>query len=446
MTIRNEPLDGLVGAEHPRNWPTRKKWTTIILVSVITFNQAMSSTMFTPGIDKAMEDLQVTNPAMVKLTISIYVIGLAVGPLVMSPLSEHHGRMPVMHATNALFLVASIACAASVNLPMLLVARFVSGAANTSLGGAYVADVMPPALRQRAMNVWTVGPVLAPIVGPIVGGYVSMYTTWRWTFGILSILAAVDIMITVLFLQETYPPRLAQLKARQHQNNTTAAPLQQGPDLKTSMARPFLLLLSSPALVVVSLFLAIAYSYMYIMFTTFADVFAETYAFNPGEVGLSYLGLGIGCLLGQYSLDLFMRRYISDEPRPERNLPVLMAGSVLLALSLFWYGWALERRTHWIVPILGTAVCGFAISLFFLGVQTYIVQVYPLYVASALAASTAVRCIFGLTVPLSTPALYGRLGYGWGNSLLGFLAMAIFPAALWLWRGSKGLCKEELRQ
>ncbi|KAK2044914.1 MFS general substrate transporter [Colletotrichum somersetense] len=416
----------------------------------------MSSTIFAPGISQAMRDLHVSSTASATLAISIYVIGLAVGPLLLSPLSERYGRMPIMHGTNALFLVASVLCAASVKLPMLLVARFTAGAATVSLGGGYVADVMAPELRQRAMNVWTIGPVLAPIVGPIVGGYVSMYSTWRWTFGVLSITAALAIVGTVLFLQETYSPRLRELKARrlcQEQGDSPVrlSPGEKGQHLRTSMAKPFHLLLSSPALVVVSLFLAVAYSYMYIMFTTFTDVFAGTYGFTAGEVGLSYLGLGIGCLLGQYSLDLFMRRYLTgnhagdddddDEPQPERNLPILMVAGVILAVGLFWYGWALEYQTHWIVPILGTAVCGFAISLFFLGVQTYIVEVYTLYAASALAASTTIRCLFGLTIPLAAPQLYRRLGYGWGNSVLGFLALAIVPASFWLWRSSRRLRK-----
>ncbi|KAK2033559.1 MFS general substrate transporter, partial [Colletotrichum zoysiae] len=437
---------------NPQDWSIKKKWTTIIVVSAITFNQAMSSTIFAPGVSQAMRDLHVSSSAGATLSISIYVIGLAVGPLFLSPLSERYGRMPIMHGTNVLFLAASVVCAVSVNLPMLLVFRFLAGTANVSLGGGYVADVMPPELRQRAMNVWTIGPVLAPIVGPIAGGYISMNTTWRWTFGILSITGALAVLSTLLFLEETYLPRLQELKARRRRGPAaTEAGLpanEKKSYQKSSMAKPFQLLLTSPALVVVSLFLAVAYSYMYLMFTTFNSIFADTYGFTAGQVGLSYLGLGIGCLLGQYSVDLFMRRHLTAKhatddsgPQPERNLPILIVAGVLLAVGLFWYGWALEYRTHWIVPILGTAVCGFSISLFFLGVQTYIVEVYTLYAASALAASTAIRCVFGLTIPLAAPPLYRRLGLGWGNSLLGFLALATVPASLWLWRSSKRLRK-----
>ncbi|KAK0391975.1 hypothetical protein NLU13_1473 [Sarocladium strictum] len=464
LQVRDEHMgwDELEGTENPQNWPSKKKWTTIILVSAITFNQAMSATIFAPAVPAALSDLHASSAsAAATLAVNVYVIGLAVGPLLLSPLSERYGRTPVMHGTNLLFLLASVLCAASVDLPMLLVARFLAGAATVSLGGGYVADVMEARLRQRAMNVWTIGPVLAPIVGPIIGGYISQNTSWRWTFGVLGITGAIATVVTVLFLEETYPPRLRYLKASRLRKQADAvgvpSPSSQSEQkeswklLRSTMARPFHLSFTSPMLLIVSLFLAVAYSYMYIMFTTFSDIFHDTYGFNAGEVGLSYLGLGIGCLAGQYSLDLFMRRYLvanpsrgssrgeEDEAQPERNLPVLMAAGALLAIGITWYGWALEYRTHWMVPILGTAVCGFAISLFFLGVQTYIVEVYTLYAASALAANTAVRCAFGLTVPLAAPHLYRRLGLGWGNTLLGFLAMAIVPVAYWMWRVSRQL-------
>ena len=120
----------------------------------------MSSTIFAPAVPQAMRDLGSESQAGATLSLSIYVIGLAVGPLVLAPLSESYGRMPIMHGTNVLFVVATVLCATSLDLPMLLVCRFFAGVSTVSLGGAYVGDIMAPELRQRAMNVWTVGPVL----------------------------------------------------------------------------------------------------------------------------------------------------------------------------------------------------------------------------------------------------------------------------------------------
>lgn len=126
---------------------------------------AMSSTIFAPGVPRAMKDLHTTNQALAPLLISIFVIGLAIGPLFLSPLSELYGRTPLMHASNFCFLIAAIICAVSVNIPMLLIFRLILGVSTISLGGGYVADMMAPESRGRAMNVWTVGPVLVRELG-----------------------------------------------------------------------------------------------------------------------------------------------------------------------------------------------------------------------------------------------------------------------------------------
>ena len=115
----------------------------------------MSSTIFVPSVPQAMGDLHYDNQAIAMLLISIFVIGLAVGPLFLAPLSELYGRTPLMHASNFTFLRAAIVCAVSVNIPMLLVFRLIMGVNTISLGGGYVADLMEPGRLGRAMNVWS---------------------------------------------------------------------------------------------------------------------------------------------------------------------------------------------------------------------------------------------------------------------------------------------------
>src|ERR1700761_4704444 len=134
--------------------------------------------------------------------------------------------------------------------------------------------------------------------------------------------------------------------------------------IRLSLIRPIKMLVRSPIVVIVSLFLAIGYSYVYLMFSTFTTIFETTYGFNSGEAGLTYLGIGIGSLVGQYQLDFFMKRYIkrqlakNGELRPEDHLPSLIFAGLFMSFRLFCYGWSLEYKIHWIVPIVGTSLCG----------------------------------------------------------------------------------------
>lgn len=228
-------------------------------------------------------------------------------------------------------------------------------------------------------------------------------------------------------LRETYPPRLLELKTLRLRKETGNGRLRskyckdETPSqlLRRSIMRPMVMLVRCPIVGIISLFLAIAYSYMYLLFTTFTDVFESTYGFNAGEAGLSYLGLGVGFLLGQYTFDVLVqwqkRRLsaINQEMAPEDQLPPLILGSLLIAAGLIWYGWSAQYKVHWIVPIIGTSLCGVGITYFFLVVQAYLVEAYTLHAASALAANVLVRCIFGVTIPLAGQPLYRSLGLGW---------------------------------
>ena len=123
----------------------------------------MASTIFAPGVPQAMSHFHSNDSAESSLLVSVYVIGLAVGPLFLSPLSELYGRSPVMHTANFVFLVATILCAVSVSLPMLIVFRLIMGLGCCipfTLGGGFIADLMPPEKRGTALILWTIGPLM----------------------------------------------------------------------------------------------------------------------------------------------------------------------------------------------------------------------------------------------------------------------------------------------
>lgn len=253
--------------------------------------------------------------------------------------------------------------------------------------------------------------------------------------------AGVSTITGFFVLTETYAPRLLELKARRLRKETGNQSLRSKFDkgqtaaqlFRLTIIRPSKMLLRSPIVLILSLCVAIVYSYMYLLFTTFTGVFEDTYGFNPGEAGLAYLGLGVGFCIGQFIVGIFKRRKAKNSSaKPEDRLPPLVLGSFLVPIGLFWYGWATDKHTHWIVPIIGISFCGIGILCVLLPVQMYLVDAYTLYAASAIAASIVVRSIFGVVIPLAGPALYRTLGLGWGNSLLGFIAIIFATASLLL--------------
>lgn len=99
-------------------------------------------------------------------------------------------------------------------------------------------------------------------------------------------------------------------------------------------------------------------------------------------------------------------------------------------MSLFWYGWSVERHDFWIVPIIATASFGLGIILIFNSVQNYYIDAFTRYAASAIAAGSVSRAVVGAKFPLFGPALYNSLGYGLGNSILAIVAILLIPMPL----------------
>ena len=102
--------------------------------------------------------------------------------------------------------------------------------------------------------------------------------------------------------------------------------------------------------------------------------------------------------------------------------------------SLFLYGWTAESATHWIVPLIGTAGLGLGVTTASIPIRTYLADAYTLHAASAIAAGICFRSILGAFLPLAGPPLYAALGHGWGNSLLGFIALLLVPVPILFYR------------
>jgi hypothetical protein len=122
------------------------------------------------------------------------------------------------------------------------------------------------------------------------------------------------------------------------------------------------------------------------------------------------------------------------QPRPEDRLQlnvILLLPAALSPLGgLFIYGWGAGKFVHWIVLEFGTACTGFGMVGIVICVQKYLVDTFKVHAASVIAASAVLRSLFGALFPLFGLNLYNKLGLGWGNSLLGSIALGLTPVPL----------------
>ncbi|KAI5777567.1 MFS multidrug transporter [Geopyxis carbonaria] len=441
--------------ENPKNWSFRTRWGATVIVSAFTFISPVSSSMIAPALPAISRDLGITTQFESVMLLSAFVLAYAFGPLLLGPLSELFGRTIVLQLANLFFLAWNVACGFATTKAQMIAFRFMAGlggSAPLSVGGGVLSDLWRAEERGRAISIYSLAPLLGPAVAPIAGGFIAEHTSWRWAFWSTSIADALVQLLGLLFLKETYPPRLLAAKAARLRRETGNDKLRSEFDtrdrtfaavLRTALVRPFRLLATQPIVQFLAVYMAYLYGIMYLVLATFPTLWSEVYHQSTGIGGLHYIALGAGFFAAtQLCAPLNDRIYAALKARrggvgaPEFRTPLMFVSAALVPVGLLWYGWAAERHAHWIVPDLGIAVFAAGVIIGFQCIQTYLVDSYTRYAASAIAAGTFLRSLAGFGFPLFAPYMYDALGYGGGNSMLAGIAVvfgAPLPWVLWKW-------------
>jgi len=258
------------------------------------------------------------------------------------------------------------------------------------------------------------------------------------------------IVCTFVIFPETHAGTILRRKARALQKETgqecyteyerANQPLSER--LAISVARPCRLLLTQPIIQLMSLFLAYNFGILYIVLSTFASLWTDRYGQSLGDSGLHYIALAIGYTIASQvgarvtdRLWQHLKTRANGETQPEYRVPLMFPGAILIPVGLLWYGWTAQEKLFWILPDIGIAMFGCGIIVGTQAMQAYVLDSFQTHVASASAASQLLRSIAGFAFPLFAPRMYDKLGYGWGNSLLAFVFIAIgIPAPLILWK------------
>lgn len=197
------------------------------------------------------------------------------------------------------------------------------------------------------------------------------------------------------------------------------------------------MLMFSPIVLFISLYSGTLFGVIFLLFTTLPTVFETNYHFNVGVAGLAYLGLGFSMILGLILFAVMSDKLLGQKhggtvARPEERLILMKWLAPITPLGCFLYGWSAHYNLHWMVPIVGTFIIGIGALFIVMPAQVYLVDAFGAEAAaSALAANLVVRSPFGAFLALAAPALYNRLGLGWGNSVLGFICLSFTPVP-WL--------------
>src|SRR5229473_5586052 len=169
----------------------------VILLGALTALTALSIDMSLPALPR-LTIVFATTPDKAQLTLSVFLIGFAIGQLAYGPISDRFGRRPVLLFGLVVYTLGGIGCALAGSIDQLILCRLLQG-----LGGC-VGRVMGPAIVRdefhaqkgaQVLSYVTLVMALAPLLAPVIGGYLLVFADWQAIFLSLAVFGAIVLIV-----------------------------------------------------------------------------------------------------------------------------------------------------------------------------------------------------------------------------------------------------------
>ncbi|KAG0635686.1 major facilitator superfamily domain-containing protein [Tuber brumale] len=440
--------DGLQDPKNPVNWSLPRKIGILFLISMQYLMVVFYSTSYVSGSRGMMKEFDIPYKTSVALGLTTYQVGLALGPLLLAPMSELFGRRPVYQVSMGLFCILILPACFAENLETILVSRFFAafvGSVTLSNSPGSLGDLFNEKSKALAFSIFMIAPLEGPIIGPLLGGFIYEGLGWKY-MNYLTVIFSAAFVIAGFFVPETYGPVLMRKKAAMLRKTNKdekymsryCYKVGEGNMLtlvKLNMKRPLLMLFTEPICMFWALYIGVQYGILYLSFTAYPIVFQEIRGWAPGIAGLSFLGLGLGIIIAVCIEPLNNKLVSLHKPDPETSLPVpeskiliVCLAGILSPISLFMFAWTCSPTSiHPVWSILSGVPFGISNTLIFMHGNAYLLSSYDLFAASCLAGCTVFRSVLCGVLPLVAPKLYQDLGANMAMTVVGILAAALAP-------------------
>ncbi|KAK6439276.1 hypothetical protein LTR95_004512 [Oleoguttula sp. CCFEE 5521] len=488
-TTERDPELALSRTETPQ-WSIfthRQKSYIVATVAMAGFFSPLSANIYFPALNTLADDFNVT-PSTINLTLTTYMIFQGLAPTVFGDLSDMAGRRPAYMIAFTVYLGACIGLANCKTFAALLVLRCLqsSGSSGTiALASGVVADVATSADRGIWMAWANCGPMIAPPLAPIIGGLFAQYTSWRWIFWFLVILAVTFLIPFLTTFPETgrnvvgngsIPPQgwnkslLNIVQTHRHPPNTTSLP----PRRKLRFPNPLKVL---PLLLEKDVALLLIYNSL--IYSAFYDVMASfpyllqlaPYNYNPLQIGLCFIPFGFGCLIAQplsgrlmdwkfrqtaakinYKIVKGKANDLQHFPLEQVRIAIALPFVLIGTAALLAYGWTMQYHAPLPVPLILQFTIGLNLTSAFNAMSVMLIDFYPLSPATATSANNLVRCLMGAGATAVVIQMIEAMGVGWCFTFVAGV-VAITTPTLWVlgkwgpgWReGRRVRMQEQIR-
>ncbi|KAH0345603.1 MFS multidrug transporter-like protein, partial [Aureobasidium melanogenum] len=434
--------------DNPRNWPTWKKWVLVSSITFVDLTVSWGASGFSPASTKFAKDFGVSSE-IGTLGLSIYVAGLALGPMSLAPLSEYFGRTPLYIIPYGCFLLFLLGTALVQNLGGFLVLRFLSGffsSVTVANFGGTIADLWDVEHTGIAMSIFLWAATCGSPSGYFLMSWVAQYRGWRDVFwALLGICggAWIIVSVTLLLCGETRHSVLLLRHMKAERRRTGRDDLDVPEEMKRrgirqlfkiALTRPFRFLFSEAIVIFAALYNGYLYGLSFLFNGAFSVIFGPSgKGFETYQVGLTFLGICVGISLGPLT-NLWQERYYQRRIQraggkniPEARVQLGQVAAVTFPISLFIFAFTSYVWLSWVGPVIASGLWGWSFYILILMTYTYIEDSYGQYSASALAAVGLARNAAGAGFPLFGRQMFVNEGYQYAGLILACLALVLMP-------------------
>ena len=302
--------------------PSGRRFRIVLVLGFLTALGPLTIDMYLPALPTISDDFTAT-AAAVQLTLTGTLLGLALGQLLIGPLSDAVGRRAPLLAGVAVHLLASVLCVIAPNLATLGALRVLQGlgaAAAAVVAMAIVRDLFSGLAAAKLFSRLMLVVGVAPILAPTIGGQVLQFTSWRGVFVVLTLAAAALLTATAIVLPETLP-------AERRRSGGIGGTVRDYGRLFTDRVYVGLILVAG---------LSMAALFAYVSGSSY--VLQDNFGLSEQQFAYVFAGGAIG-LIGATQLNVrLLRRWTPQQILSGALLAGLGSGLVLLVLAAFEIG------------------------------------------------------------------------------------------------------------
>lgn len=451
-------------------FPTRAKRLIVLSAASASIFAPLSMQIYLPSLTTLVEDFQVSR-TKINLTVSVYMIFMAISPMVMGGIADVAGRRPALLGCFSVYMVSCVLialCDTYTELMGFRILQSIGASPTIAIASAVVADIVTSAERGSYAALVAVPVIFAPTLGPVIGGLLTEFLGWRSIFWFLLIAGAVGFLLIGLAFPETCRAIVGDASARSPKMYRSV--LQAARDRKplysetanaerarlrgTSGRRAMLWSsLTSAVRVLFTKDRFLLLFYVGLIFSGFNAIatelptqFKAIYGYDSVMIGVMYIPMAGGAMISTAifgkQMNKNFRKYAARQginieagqqvdmyefPVEKARLEVTIVPLLLSSAGIICWGWVLEMKTSIAAPCVLLFVMGVGLNGVMASTNALLMDISASQAGAVMAASNLTRCALGAVASAVIQTMIDSLGLGWTYVVFGVVFLVCSP-------------------